>query len=691
MKKRVLYLIAALALVLGLVLPMATPVLAAQISGTKQTVPLLPNIYYIGDTIDYVMTVSNPGANTRTNTLTRIWDTLPDGTVIEFLAPVDTLVQAPGETATFYASYTVDASHLIWLSGPGYWAVRNTFEAEGYDSAGDGVYVFVTRNSRIIQPDTEVGIDASATSVAPGGSVGLTITEANTGDAELTNPYVEVWKDGGLLATLTQPPDSGDLNGDEILDPGETWSWTISSGPISDDTTFVALGFGTDPLGNEVSYAEGYLAERDEVTVTVTVSAPSIDVEKYVWDGGAWHDADTTTGPYLPSTQNPVIFKFEIDNDGNVDLTGVSLTDTDMTTFYTNQACTVVATFPIATLAPGDPLVTVYGKLPWATGQHSNTATVTGTPPTGPAVSDSDPAHYFGSAPSIDVEKYVWDGGAWHDADTTTGPYLPSTQNPVIFKFEIDNDGNVDLTGVSLTDTDMTTFYTNQACTVVATFPIATLAPGDPLVTVYGKLTWAAGQHSNTATATGTPPTGPAVSDSDPAHYFGSVVPSIDVEKYVWDGGAWRDADHTTGPYLPSTQDPVIFKFVIDNDGSVDLSGVSLTDTDMTTFYTNQACTIAATFPVSLAAGAPSVTVYSKLTWAAGQHSNTATATGTPPTGPAVSDSDPAHYFGSEPHTVGWETYPINKVAVLAPWVAFAAAVVAGATVFVRRRRRVGH
>ena len=566
MKKRVLYLIAALALVLGLVLPMATPVLAAQISGTKQTVPLLPNIYYIGDTIDYVMTVSNPGANTRTNTLTRIWDTLPDGTVIEFLAPVDTLVQAPGETATFYASYTVDASHLICLSGPGYWAVRNTFEAEGYDSAGDGVYVFVTRNSRIIQPDTEVGIDASATSVAPGGSVGLTITEANTGDAELTNPYVEVWKDGGLLATLTQPPDSGDLNGDEILDPGETWSWTISSGPISDDTTFVALGFGTDPLGNEVSYAEGYLAERDEVTVTVTVSAPSID-----------------------------------------------------------------------------------------------------------------------------VEKYVWDGGAWHDADTTTGPYLPSTQNPVIFKFEIDNDGNVDLTGVSLTDTDMTTFYTNQACTVVATFPIATLAPGDPLVTVYGKLTWAAGQHSNTATATGTPPTGPAVSDSDPAHYFGSVVPSIDVEKYVWDGGAWRDADHTTGPYLPSTQDPVIFKFVIDNDGSVDLSGVSLTDTDMTTFYTNQACTIAATFPVSLAAGAPSVTVYSKLTWAAGQHSNTATATGTPPTGPAVSDSDPAHYFGSEPHTVGWETYPINKVAVLAPWVAFAAAVVAGATVFVRRRRRVGH
>ncbi|MGB6874169.1 MAG: hypothetical protein WBE46_08600, partial [Dehalococcoidia bacterium] len=117
------------------------------------------------------------------------------------------------------------------------------------------------------EPDTITTITASATKVLSGGSVNLTVTERNTGSDNLTNPYVEVWKDGTLLATLKAPPDSGDTAGLGVLNVGETWSWNISSGPITATTTFVALGFGTDSLGNEVSYEEGYLRERDEVTV----------------------------------------------------------------------------------------------------------------------------------------------------------------------------------------------------------------------------------------------------------------------------------------------------------------------------------------------------------------------------------------------------------------------------------------
>jgi hypothetical protein len=39
------------------------------------------------------------------------------------------------------------------------------------------------------------------------------------------------------------------------------------------------------------------------------------------------------------------------------------------------------------------------------------------------------------------------------------------------------------------------------------------------------------------------------------------------------------------------------------------------------------------------------------------------------------------------PGSVGWETYPTNRVRVLLPWVALFAAIIAGALIFVRRRR----
>jgi uncharacterized repeat protein (TIGR02543 family) len=124
----------------------------------------------------------------------------------------------------------------------------------------------------------------------------------------------------------------------------------------------------------------------------------SIDVEKYVWDGATWHDADTAPGPSLTAAHDPVIFKFVIDNDGTVQLTNVNLVDTDISAFYINQACTTPAVFPIPILSIS-PSVTVYGQLPWAAGQHSNTATATGEPPVGDPVSDTDPSHYFGLSP----------------------------------------------------------------------------------------------------------------------------------------------------------------------------------------------------------------------------------------------------------------------------------------------------
>jgi uncharacterized repeat protein (TIGR01451 family) len=279
MNKAVLHSVIVLALLLAVTFTFATPMSASEVSLSKETAPL-DGVYYIGDTIDYVMTLTNPGGDGATNTLTRIWDTLPNGTVIEFLYPGspygETLVQTPGDSHNFTAQYVVAEAdlELIVPANPDidpYWGVLNTFQAEGYDSAGDLVAGLTTRNSRVIWPDTKVtiAIDPSQTRVQPGDSVTLTITEENTGYEPLTNPYVTVYANGSLHATLVAPPDTGDTDADGILDPGETWTWTISSSPITGPTTFTAWGFGTDPLDNDVSHAAGYQGERDEVTVTV--------------------------------------------------------------------------------------------------------------------------------------------------------------------------------------------------------------------------------------------------------------------------------------------------------------------------------------------------------------------------------------------------------------------------------------
>jgi alpha-tubulin suppressor-like RCC1 family protein len=409
-----------------------------------------------------------------------------------------------------------------------------------------------------------------------------------------------------------------------------------ASGQHYDEATAV----GRPPAGTSVS---------DSDPAYYSGILPKMDVEKYVKDNlGNWQDADSAPGPYIPSSQDPVIFKFTINNTGLVYLGDVYLLD--MTNpvssypLYTDEDCTVEATFPTYMLV-GETR-TYYGKLAWRAGQQYGYAWAAAPlwSNWGIEVFDTDPTYYYGSQPSIDVEKYVKDNtGNWTDADNATGPYIPSSQNPVIFQFTIHNTGNVVLTGVNLTDTSMATFYTDEACTAEATFP-TTLLAGETK-TYYGELAWAAGQQDDMATAVGQPPVGSSVSDNDPAHYYGSK-PSIDVEKYVKDSaGNWTDADNATGPYISKKQNPVIFKFTIHNTGNVDLTGVNLTDTHMTTFYTDEGCTTPASFPTTLAVDETN-TYYGKLDWVKGQQNDTATVVGQPLVGNSVSDNDPAYYFG---------------------------------------------
>ena len=196
----------------------------------------------------------------------------------------------------------------------------------------------------------------------------------------------------------------------------------------------------------------------------VFVNLPFIDVEKYVKDNSAvWQDADSAPGPYIPSSQDPVVFKFALNNTGNVDLIGVNLTDTDMTNFYNDEACMSPASFP-TTLNVGQ-TKTYYGKLTWVVGPHNDIATAEGTTFLGGYVSDTDPANYVGVDARITISPN----------DTNK---VGDSHNFTVFVEKNDGTGWADASGVSVTGS------ITGVGSITSTNPANTDANGEMIITI---------------------------------------------------------------------------------------------------------------------------------------------------------------------------------------------------------------
>ena len=658
MKKRALYFIIVLALVLCMALPMTMPVMAAQISGTKNTVPSLPNIYRIGDTIYYEMTITNPISNTANNTLTSIWDTLPDGSIYWFIEEgVDSpLVQAPGDTEYFYIEYVVDWNDAQYSEGLGYWIVKDTFGAEGYDSAGDDIYVLVNKNSQIIRPDIDIekhtnGQDADAPTgplIAVGANVTWTYVVTNTGDADL-DPVVVVDDNGtpGNMGDDFGPTYTGGDDGDGILNPSEVWYYSYNGTAAAGQYANNATATGTPPVGDPVS---------DSDPSHYFGSNVGIDIEKHT-NG---EDADAPTGPYIVAGGS-VTWTYNITNIGEADLTGILVTDDHIgvTPVY------VSGDNGDGILNPSESWIYQATGVA-AAGQYANIGTVVGHYGA-VQVTDSDPSHYLGLGPGIDIEKHT----NGQDADVPTGPSIP-VGGTVNWTYYVTNTGDVALTGIVVTDDH------------IGVTPVYVSGDdGDGVLNVTEIWTYqatgvaVAGQYANTGTVVGYYGV-TQVTDSDPSHYLG-LGSGIDIEKHT--NGV--DADTAPGPYI-SINSTVTWTYIVTNTGSLNLTGIVVTDDHL------------GVTPVYLSGDDGDGVLNPGEIWTyqasgiaqAGQYANVGTVTGTPPVGSNVSDSDPSHYY-NRPTTVGWETYPINKARVLLPWIALLGAIIVSASLLVLRRRRL--
>ncbi|MEV7598822.1 hypothetical protein AB0O91_15705 [Kitasatospora sp. NPDC089797] len=315
-------------------------------------------------------------------------------------------------------------------------------------------------------------------------------------------------------------------------------------------------------------------------------------------------------------------YSFLVTNTGNVTLTNVTVNETAFS--GTGTAPVISCPAGAASLAPGASVTCTASyavtQADINAGSITNTATATGTPPSGPPVTSPPSTATVTATPSpaLTIVK---------SASPTT---VTASGQTVGYSFLVTNTGNVTLTNVTVNETAFS--GTGTAPVVTCPAGAASLAPGASVTcTASYAVTQAdinAGSITNTATATGTPPSGPPVtSPPSSATVTATPNPALTIVK---------SASPTT---VTASGQTVGYSFLVTNTGNVTLTNVTVNETAFS--GTGTAPVISC--PAGAASLAPGASVTCTASYAvtqadinAGSITNTATATGTPPSGPPV-------------------------------------------------------
>jgi uncharacterized membrane protein len=325
-----------------------------------------------------------------------------------------------------------------------------------------------------------------------------------------------------------------------------------------------------------------------------------------------------------PSGQaNPgdkINYTFTVTNAGNVTLTNVTVTDPLVT----------VTGSSIASLAPGDSNSSNFSGSYTLTqadinaGKVDNTAMVTGTPPTGPNVTNqSANTVNVSQSAGIDLHK-----NGILDMTVTGLPGQADAGDKINYAFIVTNTGNVTLTNVTVTDPLVT----------VTGGSIALLEPGDYNNSTFSgsyTLTQAdinAGYVDNTATVTGTTPGNTPVTDHDSETVNIPQSANIDLLK-----NGLLDMTVTGLPGQADAGDKINYSFTVTNTGNVTLTNVIVTDPLVTVTGSPIAYLLPGASNNSTFTGSYTLT---QADIDAGHVDNTATVTGTTPGNTPVSDQD---------------------------------------------------
>jgi uncharacterized repeat protein (TIGR01451 family) len=330
-------------------------------------------------------------------------------------------------------------------------------------------------------------------------------------------------------------------------------------------------------------------------------------------------------GDGVANIGDTITYAFTVTNTGSFALTNITLSDPGAT----------VSGGPIASLAPAASDSTTFTAIHTLTqadvnaGSFANTATVTGTPPSGPAISanGSETVNFQSISDLVTVKTR-------QSADAT-----PGEGDTVAFRITVTNNGPARATNVSLTD------QLPAGLTLVSAVPskgsyasasgvwtIGALANGAS-ATLDLNAAVDAGEAGNTLTNRTTAAAG---DQTDPTNAGNDLRESITVESTaaltLVKVGTLDDG----GDGIANVGDIITYAFTVTNTGNVTLTNITLSD---------PGAVISGGPIASLAPGASDTTTFigsHVLTQAdinAGSYANTALLSGTPPTGPPVTAS----------------------------------------------------
>jgi uncharacterized repeat protein (TIGR01451 family) len=426
---------------------------------------------------------------------------------------VDVGPLAGNGSATVRVLVSVDPARGVVLVNT---AIINDITFATDESSQIGDYVFLDVNENGVQDGPDSGVSGVTVELYEGrgtNQLGATVTDA-----------------AGLYSFIVPP---GDYRVRFVAPAGRDFT-TVDNG--GDDVDSDAAPDGFSPV---VSVAAGEV--NNSVDAGLISLNSSILLQKTVVAGNG---APCPGVEFLTATNGaPVTYCFVVTNTGESSLSNVTLSDNDITPVFSQN---------IGSLGIGLSVTVSVSRV--ATLDLVNTGSVVGTPPSGPPVTDDDPAEVDVINPDLAISKTVYlghNGGA-----SCQGVELVTSTNgaPVTYCFVVANTGDAALTNVAITDSDISP---------AVLLNIGNLAVGQTVTQFVERVISA--DLVNTAIATGNPPLGPPLVRVDTARVATQGI----IGDFVWDdlnGNGVQDSgepglNNVQVVLLNSTGNPLVSTF----------------------------------------------------------------------------------------------------------------------------------
>ena len=450
-------------------------------------------------------------------------------------------------------------------------AIAKSFSPSAIMTGANSTLAFVLTN-----PNQQTALTGlQFTDTLPAG-----VTVANTGPTAIC---------GGSLTTTS--PDAISFTGGTLA--------AAATCTLSVATTGATTGTKLNTT-NAISSTEGGAGNSAQATLLVNDPFVEIDLNKQVSaDNANWFKfVGAPAG-------DPVFYRFSIYNGGQVPFTAISVDDPTLAGGPSDPA-TCIFTTP---LAPGATTSCVTGPIASVLGLHPNTATASGTYASGTASSAPSTATY--ATPGLSIDKSAAESYFSAAGDVLHYSYLVTNSGftPLLGPVTVADDKSADETCPAVTTVGDLDNYLDASESIACTATY-TVQPGD----VSGA------SVTNTASATADGVTSPDDSVTVPLQ-----SPSITLAKSAL-------------PTVVSAVGQVVsYSFLVTNTGNVTLTSVGVSDP--------LAGLSAISCPGTVLAPAASMTCTATYTVTQsnlnnGLISNTATGSGTPPSGPPVTDTD---------------------------------------------------